>query len=411
MKKCILFIFIFFYASVNAQEEKTVTLVVSAQGKNQDDAKQNALRSAIEQAFGTFISSKTEILNDSLLKDEIVSVSNGNIQKFEILEESLLPNSFYFVTIKTTVSIGKLTSFCQSKGINSEFKGGLFAINIAIQELNEKNEIKAFENLYKAIVEILPKCIDYRIESSEPIKEIQDWSIPLRMSFTFNKNIILLSDLIYGFSKSVSLSKDDIDSYKKLNKNLYHLKLFRPNDSSTFYFRNKFVLDKILSIPFTILKYCIIKTSYSNGIDSLNLLKLASSFDDRFSQSVELKSRYNFYKFYDLNSVVSSIWYKLFFTYEARENRIFNFDNATIYKDMDNQIRLRLVNKIYHEVLSENWFENDFSSTAQTSYYTDDYILLNLNDTIEFLSFSFKEKRTIDEIKKITSYTIKMSSR
>jgi hypothetical protein len=46
------------------------------------------LRSAIEQAFGAFISSKTEILNDNLVKDEIVSVSNGNIQKFEVLSEA-----------------------------------------------------------------------------------------------------------------------------------------------------------------------------------------------------------------------------------------------------------------------------------------------------------------------------------
>ena len=60
--------------------DKTVTLVVSGQGKSQDEAKQKALRSAIEQAFGAFISSKTEILNDNLVKDEIVSVANGNIQ-------------------------------------------------------------------------------------------------------------------------------------------------------------------------------------------------------------------------------------------------------------------------------------------------------------------------------------------
>jgi hypothetical protein len=60
-------------------EDKTVTLVVSGQGKTQDEAKQNALRSAIEQAFGAFISSKTEILNDNLVKDEIVSLTNGNI--------------------------------------------------------------------------------------------------------------------------------------------------------------------------------------------------------------------------------------------------------------------------------------------------------------------------------------------
>jgi hypothetical protein len=58
-------LFVFSKQIVFAQDaDKTVTIIVSGSGKTQDDAKQNALRSAIEQAFGTFISAKTEILND-----------------------------------------------------------------------------------------------------------------------------------------------------------------------------------------------------------------------------------------------------------------------------------------------------------------------------------------------------------
>ena len=64
MKKIVfLFGIITLLANVSfAQEDKTVTLTVSGQGQTQDEAKQNALRNAIEQAFGTFISSNTEIL-------------------------------------------------------------------------------------------------------------------------------------------------------------------------------------------------------------------------------------------------------------------------------------------------------------------------------------------------------------
>ena len=96
--------------------DKTITLVVSGQGKTQDEAKQNALRSAIEQAFGTFISSKTEILNDNLVKDEIVSVANGNIQKFEVISEVQIPNGDYVTSLKATVSVTKLISFVEKKG-------------------------------------------------------------------------------------------------------------------------------------------------------------------------------------------------------------------------------------------------------------------------------------------------------
>ena len=130
MKQLFLIVALAMNVSAYSQDDKTVTLVVSGQGKTQDEAKQNALRSAIEQAFGTFISSKTEILNDNLVKDEIVSVANGNIQKFEIISEVQIPNGGYATSLKATVSITKLTSFVESKGVDVEFKGGLFALNI-----------------------------------------------------------------------------------------------------------------------------------------------------------------------------------------------------------------------------------------------------------------------------------------
>ena len=55
---------------VNAftQVEKNVILKVTGQGNTSDEAVQNALRNALEQTFGTFISSNTEILNDNLIQ-------------------------------------------------------------------------------------------------------------------------------------------------------------------------------------------------------------------------------------------------------------------------------------------------------------------------------------------------------
>ena len=139
MKQLILIMSLALSINAYSQDDKTVTLIVSGQGQIQDEAKQNALRNAIEQAFGTFISSNTEILNDELVKDEIVSVSNGNIQKFEIISEVQTPDGGYATALKATVSVTKLTSFVESKGVVVEFKGGLFASHILIQELNEKN--------------------------------------------------------------------------------------------------------------------------------------------------------------------------------------------------------------------------------------------------------------------------------
>ena len=144
-------------------------MTVSGTGKTHEEAKTNALRSAIEQAFGAFISSKTEILNDNLVKDEIISVANGNVQKYDIVSQVELPKIGYAITLSATVSISKLTSFAESKGVEVEFKGGMFAQNIKLQKLNEQSEEKATKNLVEVYSQLLENSFDYSLVSSEPV--------------------------------------------------------------------------------------------------------------------------------------------------------------------------------------------------------------------------------------------------
>lgn len=214
--------------SINAysQENKTVTLTVSGQGQTKDEAKQNALRNAIEQAFGTFISSKTEILNDDLVKDEIVSVSNGNIQKFEIASEVQIPNGTYATTLNATVSISKLTSFVQNKGVEIEFKGSLLAANIKQQMLNETNEIKSIQSISKTCKEILDSSCDFEISNGEPKQKNNDnhsWIVPLTINVKFNKNIEQFNSHLLNSIRALSMSDNEILEYENLGKKTYKI--------------------------------------------------------------------------------------------------------------------------------------------------------------------------------------------
>jgi hypothetical protein len=223
--------------NVYAQDDKTVTLVVSSQGKTQDEAKQNALRSAIEQAFGTFISSKTEILNDNLVKDEIVSVSNGNIQKFEVISEVQIPNIGYATSLKATVSVTKLTSFSESKGVSIEFKGSLFAFNVNQQILNEKNEIKAIEDLCKVVTKLSDTSFEYSIKVSDPVAvngSNEKWRIPMYISVSANSNLLSLANYINQTLKGLSLSIDEAINYTKLGKLVYPIS-FAANEKENNY--------------------------------------------------------------------------------------------------------------------------------------------------------------------------------
>ena len=225
---------LFTFQVLNAQEaDKTISLVVSSQGKTQEEAKQNALRSAIEQAFGTFISSNTEVLNDSLVRDEIVSVTNGNIQSFDIISEVKIPEGIA-ITLKAIVSINKLNNFCQSKGFVVEFKGGLFAANIKQQILNENAEYEAIKNICKVSINILKNAIEFNLKVDDPIstRNLDIFSIPINVHYNSNMNKKTFYNFFKNSLKAVSMLPEEHETYNKLKKSTYSISFEKDNESN-----------------------------------------------------------------------------------------------------------------------------------------------------------------------------------
>ena len=153
---------------MSAQNSDEVTLVVSAVGATTEDATKTALRNAIEQAYGTFVSANTTILNDELVKDEIVTIANGNIKNYKEIANTTLADGRVSVTLQAIVSISKLVSYAQSKGASTEFAGATFAMNMKMKELNKKNEIAALENLLVQVKQMLPYAFDRRLVIGTP---------------------------------------------------------------------------------------------------------------------------------------------------------------------------------------------------------------------------------------------------
>ena len=145
---------------LSQNDDSEITLVVSADGATKEEAIKVALRNAIEQAYGTFVSSNTAILKDELVKDEIVTITNGNIKGYEEINCTTLQNGNQMVTLKATVSISKLISYAKSKGASTEFAGATFGMNIKMKELNKKNERQVLENLLILSEKIIPTIYD-----------------------------------------------------------------------------------------------------------------------------------------------------------------------------------------------------------------------------------------------------------
>ena len=158
---------ILFAATTFAQVDE-VTLTVIGTGVNEEQATLQALRSAIEQSFGTFVSANTTILNDKLIQDEIVSVSSGNVKEFKKLAVATLPNKQVSVSVTATVSINKLISYAKSKGSRAEFAGQTYAANAKLIRLKAQSTEKAINLMTQQLEQLGKDMFDFEIQLSEP---------------------------------------------------------------------------------------------------------------------------------------------------------------------------------------------------------------------------------------------------
>lgn len=153
----------------NADSKEEITLTVSADGPTKDDALKNALRTAIEQAYGAFVSANTTILNDELVKDEIVTVSNGSIKEYkEISAYEKSDGKGYMMTVNATVSLPHLITYAKNHGSECEFAGNTFGMGMKLFNLQKENELKALYNLIPIIEEIAKNTMTWELEISEP---------------------------------------------------------------------------------------------------------------------------------------------------------------------------------------------------------------------------------------------------
>jgi hypothetical protein len=223
MKKLLLLIILAFTLTANAQDENTsVTLIVTGSGNSKDDARKTALRSAIELAYTSYVSSKTEILNDNIVKDEIITVASGNILGYKLIEEATIDGVFHN-TMEVSVSVNKLVSFAQSKGVTVEFSGSLFGAEIKLQKINEQAESKAVVNICLVFDQLLRKCFDYKIEVSEPQIDQESYLINYKITSSTNQNYSTAIQYLISNLKSISMNSSEIEKYNKTRKVVYRI--------------------------------------------------------------------------------------------------------------------------------------------------------------------------------------------
>ena len=117
-------VLLFFFAGssrLSAQQAQTITaegvgaVIGGDRAIARDQAINDALRKAVEQAVGTMVSSETMVQNFQTLNDRIYTQTQGYIQNYQVLSENPGPN-VHQVTIQATVAMGDLEKDLQALG-------------------------------------------------------------------------------------------------------------------------------------------------------------------------------------------------------------------------------------------------------------------------------------------------------
>ena len=250
-------------------KENIVTVVTVSGGETKSEAIKFALRDALEQTYGTFISSNTKILNDELVKDEIVSISSGNIKDYEIISELQLPNGFFSVTISSQVSLKSFATYMQKKGHKVSFSGSKFSMNIKLLKLNEESEKKAINNMLIVLKDLIKSCIDFKISGlpSAPAlipqgnsntmknsKEEELYKVLMEVKWGLNENYKSFTEYLKESLRSISMKNSEIEEYLRLKKSTHEFffydqkNIVYPNDNipDTFKPTKKYPIDSYI---------------------------------------------------------------------------------------------------------------------------------------------------------------------
>ena len=91
--------------NVTPKGDNLVEVTVTGEGVSEDEALRDAMRKAVEQGAGTFISSHSEVKDFALVRDTVLAKSAGFLQSKKILSKKELSDGTWQVKITAEVSI------------------------------------------------------------------------------------------------------------------------------------------------------------------------------------------------------------------------------------------------------------------------------------------------------------------
>ena len=148
--------------SESAKEASTKEITVTGIGITLESAEKQALASAIRQAVGAYMDSKTIVENEEVIQDRILSVSNAFVEKYEVVGQPKkssdgLIEIIILATVKTKQVVQALK---ENNLISGEVAGQNLWAEASTKVMNAQDAVAMLEakipELIKSVVTITP---------------------------------------------------------------------------------------------------------------------------------------------------------------------------------------------------------------------------------------------------------------
>lgn len=153
-------------------------------GETKDEALKEAIRDVLQRVVGTYVDSDFRVENDKIIKDQIITHSNGFIERYKIMDIDQAPNGRGIqVTIKAWVKIRDFVNRMKGVAPIQRVKVDGLLLNNELENKHSAEKLiqKEFEQL-NPVNDLLKASL---VTSIKPIvQESTDDSVTLRYIFT-----------------------------------------------------------------------------------------------------------------------------------------------------------------------------------------------------------------------------------
>lgn len=200
-----LFILILSSAPIFGSSSSVLEITAEGMGINERSAVEDAFRNAIEKSIGVYVDSETQIENNNLIKDNILTASKGYIEKYRVLSLNN-QDGVTKITIKAIVKMQDVRNKLSSMNISTLNAGNSKNTYARLTSKNkwredaEKILKKEFADILstKSILQLLDiKLLEYRVKENEVTR---DNMVPLILKFKISVNLDNYNEKIKNLS-------------------------------------------------------------------------------------------------------------------------------------------------------------------------------------------------------------------